>query len=101
MSEVCWDRIVATIALLVTVLLVVRPGIGGSRADLPSLALIGLLDVAASQPAPNVEWLSGSAEEIPLGDASVGLVFMSQVFHHLARRLPPGPPRSIQSSMRT
>src|SRR5918998_2520857 len=49
----------------------------------PSAAM---LEVAASRPAPNVEWLSGSAENIPLGDASVGLVFMSQVFHHLARR---------------
>jgi drug/metabolite transporter (DMT)-like permease len=35
-------------AVLVAALLVVRPGIGGGRADLPSLALIGLLDVTAN-----------------------------------------------------
>jgi drug/metabolite transporter (DMT)-like permease len=35
-------------AVLVAALLVVRPGIGGGRTDLPSLALIGLLDVTAN-----------------------------------------------------
>jgi drug/metabolite transporter (DMT)-like permease len=35
-------------AVLVTVLLCVRPRLGGDRAELPSLALIGLLDVAAN-----------------------------------------------------
>jgi ubiquinone/menaquinone biosynthesis C-methylase UbiE len=34
-----------------------------------------------------VMWLHGSAEHIPLEDASVDLVWMSQVFHHL--RNPP------------
>jgi drug/metabolite transporter (DMT)-like permease len=34
--------------VLVTVLLCVRPRLGGDRAELPSLALIGLLDVAAN-----------------------------------------------------
>lgn len=31
----------------------------------------------------NVQWMSGSAESIPLWDKSVDLVWMSQVFHHL------------------
>jgi drug/metabolite transporter (DMT)-like permease len=35
-------------AVLIAVLLCVRPRLGGNRADLPSLALIGLLDVAAN-----------------------------------------------------
>jgi drug/metabolite transporter (DMT)-like permease len=35
-------------AVLVAALLVVRPGIGGGCADLPSLGLIGLLDVTAN-----------------------------------------------------
>ncbi len=30
-----------------------------------------------------IQWLSGSAESIPLWDKSVDLVWMSQVFHHL------------------
>ncbi len=30
-----------------------------------------------------IQWLSGSAESIPLCDKSVDLVWMSQVFHHL------------------
>jgi len=35
-------------AMLVLALLVLRPAIGASRADLPSLALIGLLDIGAN-----------------------------------------------------
>ena len=30
-----------------------------------------------------MEWKQGTAEDIPLEDQSFGLVFMSQVFHHL------------------
>ena len=44
-----------------------------------------MLSVARSQVAPNVEWKLGAAEEIPLQDEAVDLVFMSQVFHHLVR----------------
>lgn len=44
-----------------------------------------MLDVATSQNAPNVEWKQGHAEDIPLENGVVDLVFMSQVFHHLAR----------------
>lgn len=42
-----------------------------------------MLRVAWSQNEPNVEWKQGRAEEIPLENESVDLVFMSQVFHHL------------------
>lgn len=34
--------------------------------------------------APNVTWLQGHGENLPLGDASVDMVFMSMVFHHFA-----------------
>ena len=44
-----------------------------------------MLSVARSQVAPNVEWKLGGAEEIPLQDEAVDLVFMSQVFHHLTK----------------
>jgi ubiquinone/menaquinone biosynthesis C-methylase UbiE len=44
-----------------------------------------MLSVAKSQVAPNVEWKLGEAEEIPLPDEAVDLVFMSQVFHHLTK----------------
>jgi ubiquinone/menaquinone biosynthesis C-methylase UbiE len=46
----------------------------------PSGAMLG---VARSQDAPNVEWRQGQAENIPLENQAVDLVFMSQVFHHL------------------
>jgi ubiquinone/menaquinone biosynthesis C-methylase UbiE len=46
----------------------------------PSAAM---LSVAISQDEPNVEWKQGQAENIPLENQSVDLVFMSQVFHHL------------------
>ena len=46
-----------------------------------------MLDVARSEPVPGVEWKLGSAEAIPLDDNSVGVVFMSQVFHHLRQPL--------------
>lgn len=46
----------------------------------PSEAMLG---VARSQDIPNVQWKQGAAEAIPLTDASVDLVFMSQVLHHL------------------
>lgn len=43
-----------------------------------------MLAVARAEDLPNVEWKQGSAEDIPLEDGAVGLVFMSQVFHHLS-----------------
>jgi ubiquinone/menaquinone biosynthesis C-methylase UbiE len=46
-----------------------------------------MLDVAkglTSVSKPTVEWKQGQAEAIPLEAQSVDLVFMSQVFHHLA-----------------
>lgn len=42
-----------------------------------------MLDVARTSGIPDVEWKQGSAEDIPVEDQSFGLVFMSQVFHHL------------------
>lgn len=47
----------------------------------PSAAM---LEVAKSLGHPNVEWKQGAADDIPLEDESVDLVFMSQVFHHLS-----------------
>jgi ubiquinone/menaquinone biosynthesis C-methylase UbiE len=44
-----------------------------------------MLNVAASQREPNVEWKQGHAEKIPLQNEAVDLVFMSQVFHHLVQ----------------
>lgn len=44
-----------------------------------------MLNIAMAQDAPNVEWKQGEAEEIPLEDEAVNLVFMSQVFHHLVK----------------
>lgn len=51
----------------------------------PSAAMLA---IASSKTDAAVEWLEGNAENIPLEDQSVDLVFMSQVFHHLpnARR---------------
>lgn len=46
----------------------------------PSAAM---LEVAAARGERQVVWKRGGAEGIPLGDGAVGLVFMSQVFHHL------------------
>ena len=43
-----------------------------------------MLAVARNEDLPGVEWKKGSAEDIPLEDGAVGLVFMSQVFHHLS-----------------
>ena len=45
----------------------------------PSGAMLG---VAVSQNEPDVEWKQGQAENIPLENGVVDLVFMSQVFHH-------------------
>lgn len=42
-----------------------------------------MLDQGRGRVADGVQWLAGSAESIPLEDASVDLVWMSQVFHHL------------------
>jgi ubiquinone/menaquinone biosynthesis C-methylase UbiE len=42
-----------------------------------------MLDMALSSPLDKIEWKQGEAENIPLPDQSVDLVFMSQVFHHL------------------
>ncbi len=47
----------------------------------PSAAM---LSVAEAQQVPSIVWRLGDAEDIPLEDRSVDLVFMSQVFHHLA-----------------
>jgi ubiquinone/menaquinone biosynthesis C-methylase UbiE len=47
-----------------------------------------MLDIARAQHNPNVEWKQGAAESIPLENESVDLVFMSQVFHHLAEPQP-------------
>lgn len=44
-----------------------------------------MLNVAKSQNEPNVEWKQGHAEDIPLENETVDLVFMSQVFHHLVQ----------------
>jgi ubiquinone/menaquinone biosynthesis C-methylase UbiE len=59
-----------------------------------------MLDIARSHGAANIEWKPGNAERIPIADETVGLVFMSQVFHHFTDRnaaldevfrvLPPG-----------
>ncbi|MCA1633557.1 MAG: methyltransferase domain-containing protein [Acidobacteria bacterium] len=49
----------------------------------PSTAM---LDIARSRGEPHVVWKQGGAEDIPLESGSVDLVFMSQVFHHLAER---------------
>jgi len=46
----------------------------------PSSAMLG---VAMSQSELHVEWKQGQAENIPLENGVVDLVFMSQVFHHL------------------
>jgi len=48
----------------------------------PSAAM---LDIAKSEETDCIEWKPGDAENIPLEDNSVELVFMSQVFHHLTR----------------
>jgi ubiquinone/menaquinone biosynthesis C-methylase UbiE len=50
-----------------------------------------MLDVALNRGESNVEWKQGDAENIPLEDHSVDLVFMSQVFHHLLE-----PQRALQ-----
>lgn len=47
----------------------------------PSAAM---LDVARSRGESHVEWKQGGAEDIPLESGAVDLVFMSQVFHHVA-----------------
>jgi len=43
-----------------------------------------MLDQGRGRGMGGVRWLGGTAESIPLGNASVDLVWMSQVFHHLA-----------------
>jgi ubiquinone/menaquinone biosynthesis C-methylase UbiE len=58
----------------------------------PSLAM---LDVARSQDRANICWKQGRAELIPLEDASVDVVFMSQVFHHLVQ-----PQEALQETRR-
>lgn len=50
-----------------------------------------MLNVALSQNESNVEWKQGQAEDIPLENGVVDLVFMSQVFHHLVQ-----PQRALQ-----
>ena len=47
----------------------------------PSAAM---LEVASSRGEAKIEWDQGDAENIPLENQSVDLVFMSQVFHHLS-----------------
>ena len=44
---------------------------------------VEMLEQATTRGLPGVEWRQGSAEETPLGDGTVDLVWMSQVFHHL------------------
>jgi len=44
-----------------------------------------MLNIARSSQSLNIEWKQGSAEELPLENETVDLVFMSQVFHHLVR----------------
>lgn len=44
-----------------------------------------MLAVARAEVIPGLEWKQGTAEDIPLENGSVGLVFMSQVFHHLTQ----------------
>jgi ubiquinone/menaquinone biosynthesis C-methylase UbiE len=58
----------------------------------PSESMLG---VAMSQRLPNVEWKHGSADVIPLADSEVGLVFMSQVLHHI-----PQPDKAFQEIRR-
>jgi ubiquinone/menaquinone biosynthesis C-methylase UbiE len=52
----------------------------------PSAAM---LDVAKSRSGssvqPRIDWRQGAAENIPLENEAVDLVFMSQVFHHLSQ----------------
>jgi ubiquinone/menaquinone biosynthesis C-methylase UbiE len=43
-----------------------------------------MLRVATSQSVPHVLWKHGQAENIPLENQAVDVVFMSQVFHHLS-----------------
>ena len=43
-----------------------------------------MLEVAAARGEHHVTWKQGGAEDIPLEGSTVGLVFMSQVFHHLS-----------------
>lgn len=50
----------------------------------PSRAMLDVAKGLTSQSEPTVEWQQGQAEAIPLAARSVDLVFMSQVFHHLA-----------------
>lgn len=45
---------------------------------------VAMLEVAAARGDADVEWKLGDAEDIPLADQFVDLVFMSQVFHHLS-----------------
>jgi ubiquinone/menaquinone biosynthesis C-methylase UbiE len=42
-----------------------------------------MLEQGRNRGLDDVSWVCGSAEAIPLGDNSVDLVWMSQVFHHL------------------
>jgi SAM-dependent methyltransferase len=63
----------------------------GPLADWFSAKVIGLdpseqmLAQARRKNAPNVTYILGSGEDLPLPDSSVGLVFMSMVFHHFAQ----------------
>ena len=62
--------------------------------DCPALGVepsAAMLDVARSQSDPRIQWKQGGAESIPLESQDVDLVFMSQVFHHLAE-----PPQALQ-----
>jgi ubiquinone/menaquinone biosynthesis C-methylase UbiE len=54
-----------------------------------------MLDVAKALDDKSVDWKVGTAEDIPLGNESVDLVFISQVFHHLI-----DPVRAIQETWR-
>lgn len=67
-------------------------GTGRFSAELASLfncSVVGvdpsaaMLAAASNLDAGRVQWRQGPAEEIPVEDESVDVVFMSQVFHHL------------------
>jgi ubiquinone/menaquinone biosynthesis C-methylase UbiE len=45
-----------------------------------------MLQVAKAQEEYDIEWKQGHAESIPLENQTIDLVFMSQVFHHLAQK---------------
>jgi ubiquinone/menaquinone biosynthesis C-methylase UbiE len=45
-----------------------------------------MLEQAKARGLANTDWVCGSAEKLPFADSLFGLVWMSQVFHHLENR---------------